>query len=34
VQLNENGEAEFFCPPGSVSVWVEKRKATKLRKLA
>lgn len=34
VQLNENGEAEFFCPPGSVSVWVEKRKAKKLRKLA
>jgi alpha-amylase len=31
--LNEQGEAEFHCPPGSVSLWMEKRKANKLRKL-
>jgi alpha-amylase len=31
--LNEKGEAEFHCPAGSVSVWMEKRKANKLRKL-
>lgn len=30
IKIDENGEAEFYCPGGSVSVWVEKDLLPKL----
>lgn len=30
IRIDENGEAEFYCPGGSVSVWVDKELLPKL----